>query len=105
MSVLPAAALLEASAFGTVASAKGVHRAAPQYGGTLVWALPEQADINWYFPLANSSNDSLYNFQLLDQLYLPLLYVTWPTTTTSTMRTRSQPASPRTQPVLSIMSL
>ena len=70
-----AVALLAASALGSVASAKSVRRAAPQYGGTLVWALPEQADINWYLPLANSANDSLYNFQLLDQMYLPLVYV------------------------------
>ncbi len=70
-----AVALLAASALGSVASAKSVRRAAPQYGGTLVWALPEQADINWYLPLANGANDSLYNFQLLNQMYLPLVYV------------------------------
>ncbi|QRF24766.1 peptide ABC transporter substrate-binding protein [Alicyclobacillus sp. TC] len=47
----------------------------PQKGGTITVALPPQTDLNWYFPLVNSSYDSLYNFQMIDMLYKPLIWI------------------------------
>ncbi|PSR24073.1 MAG: ABC transporter substrate-binding protein [Sulfobacillus acidophilus] len=44
-------------------------------GGTIDYALPPATNLTWYFPLVNSSNDTVYNFQLIDQLYMPLLYI------------------------------
>lgn len=49
--------------------------ATPQKGGTVTVALPEQTQINWYFPLVNSGMDSLYNFQVINELYKPLLWI------------------------------
>jgi peptide/nickel transport system substrate-binding protein len=66
--------LLLAGAVGSgAASAQSVHRAG--YHGTIVFALPPQTNITWYLPFSNGANASLYNFQLIDQLYVPLLYV------------------------------
>lgn len=68
--------LLASVVAGTgLASAKSVHRAAPQYGGTLVYALPPQTQIPWYFPYTNAANASLYTAQMLNLMYKPLLYV------------------------------
>jgi peptide/nickel transport system substrate-binding protein len=49
--------------------------AGPHDGGTLVYALPSQTNINWYFPLADAQNNSLYNFQLINLLYKPLIWI------------------------------
>lgn len=49
--------------------------AKPADGGTIVYALPPQVNLTWYLPLANDSNNTLYNFQLMDQEYLPLIYI------------------------------
>ncbi len=46
----------------------------PVRGGTIVVALPPQTNLTWYFPLSNSSNNTLYNGQLNAAMYLPLLY-------------------------------
>lgn len=47
----------------------------PQKGGTLVFALPPQTNLNWFMPLVNSGFDSVYNFQLINQLYKPLIWI------------------------------
>lgn len=48
---------------------------APQKGGTLVSALPAQTDITWYLPISNAANQSLYNAQMNEMEYWPLLYL------------------------------
>ena len=59
------------------AAARNVHKASsgPQYGGTIVYALPTQTNIPWYFPIRNAANSSLYTAQLTSLLYKPLIYV------------------------------
>lgn len=47
----------------------------PQKGGTLVSALPSQTDITWYLPISNAANQSLYNAQMDEMEYWPLLYL------------------------------
>lgn len=47
----------------------------PVQGGTIDYALPPDTNLTWYIPLVNSSNDTVYNFQLIDQLYPPLLWI------------------------------
>ena len=44
----------------------------PQYGGTIVTALPADTNVNWYFPLMNGLQDSLYNSWIQDLMYKPL---------------------------------
>jgi peptide/nickel transport system substrate-binding protein len=58
---------------GLVSATSVHHRAAS--GSTLVFALPPQTQIPWYFPYTNASNASLYTSQLLDQMYMPLIYI------------------------------
>lgn len=66
------AAIVAGCGISTAAS----HNAAlkPVRGGTIVVALPPQTNLTWYFPLSNSSNNTLYNGQLNAAMYLPLLY-------------------------------
>ncbi len=45
----------------------------PQYGGTVVMALPADSNITWYFPLMNGLQDSLYNGWVQNFMYKPLL--------------------------------
>lgn len=45
----------------------------PQSGGTLVMALPPATNINWYFPLMNGLDDSLYNAWVQSMMYKPLI--------------------------------
>ncbi|QSO47290.1 peptide ABC transporter substrate-binding protein [Alicyclobacillus mengziensis] len=47
----------------------------PTPGGTLVYALAPQSNLNWFIPVVNSAADSVANFQLIFQLYKPLLWV------------------------------
>ncbi|WDM03008.1 peptide ABC transporter substrate-binding protein [Alicyclobacillus cycloheptanicus] len=47
----------------------------PQKGGTLVSALPASTDITWYLPISNVANQSLYNAQMNEMEYWPLLYL------------------------------
>lgn len=47
----------------------------PQKGGVIDYALPTQTNLNWYMPIVNSSYDSLYNFQLVNMLYKPLIWI------------------------------
>jgi len=44
-------------------------------GGTIAYALPSQTQLNWFLPINNAANDSVYNQQFNDQLYKPLLWV------------------------------
>ncbi|CAB1128724.1 SBP_bac_5 domain-containing protein [Candidatus Hydrogenisulfobacillus filiaventi] len=67
---------------GSVLAGCGRHPAAgpapserPQAGGTIVYAAPPETDINWYLPLAGTEFNSLYNFQLIYQLYKPLIWI------------------------------
>ncbi len=72
---LTSAALLAGVLAGSgLVNASGVHHRAAS-GGTLVFALPAQTQIPWYFPYTNASNASLYTAQLVNQLYMPLIYV------------------------------
>ncbi len=59
---------------GGLASAAGAHHRAPS-GGSLVFALPPQTQIPWYFPYTNSAEARLYTAQLIDQMYMPLFYI------------------------------
>ncbi|POB10902.1 ABC transporter substrate-binding protein [Sulfobacillus sp. hq2] len=45
----------------------------PQYGGTVVMALPADSNITWYFPLMNGLQDSLYNGWVQSFMYKGLL--------------------------------
>ncbi|MFX4301693.1 peptide ABC transporter substrate-binding protein [Alicyclobacillus tolerans] len=47
----------------------------PQKGGTITYALPAQTNLNWFLPITNAANDSVYNTQLVDQLYKPMLWI------------------------------
>ncbi|MHB1627786.1 MAG: peptide ABC transporter substrate-binding protein [Bacilli bacterium] len=49
--------------------------AAPAAGGTVEFALPAQTNLNWFLPITNAANDSVYNTQFVDQMYKPLLWV------------------------------
>ena len=73
---LTAAAMLASTAVGTaMAGAKNVSKASPHNGGTIVYALPTQTNIPWYFPIANNANASLYTGQLVGLMYQPLIYI------------------------------
>ncbi|WP_206885959.1 peptide ABC transporter substrate-binding protein [Alicyclobacillus mali (ex Roth et al. 2021)] len=47
----------------------------PQKGGTLVVALAPSTNINWYLPLTNSANASIYNAGLQILLYPGVIYI------------------------------
>lgn len=68
-----------AFALGIVALSAGPAATAaartPDHHASIVYALPPQVDLTWYLPLVNAANNTVYNFQLLDQQYVPLLYV------------------------------
>ena len=46
-----------------------------QKGGTIIFALPPQTNINWYLPVTTAAFDSVYNTQLLNMLYKPLIWI------------------------------
>lgn len=48
---------------------------APQPGGTINYALPPQTNLNWFLPTFNAASDSVYNSQIVDQLYKPMLWI------------------------------
>jgi len=70
-------ALAGVTVLGVLGLATGVPvtAASPDRAGTIVYALPPQVNLTWYLPLVNASNNTVYNFQLLDQEYVPLLYI------------------------------
>lgn len=45
----------------------------PQHGGTIVYALPGQVQVNWYFPLMDNGSNSVYNGYAQSLLYKSLL--------------------------------
>jgi peptide/nickel transport system substrate-binding protein len=47
----------------------------PTKGGTINYALPPQTQLNWYLPLMTPAADSVYNSQLIDQMYKPLIWI------------------------------
>lgn len=47
----------------------------PTRGGTIEFAELPQSNLNWFFPLVNTGFDSVSNFQLIYQLYKPLIWV------------------------------
>ncbi|QSO48932.1 peptide ABC transporter substrate-binding protein [Alicyclobacillus mengziensis] len=47
----------------------------PTPGGTINLALPPQTNLNWFLPLMNAASDSVYNSQIVDQLYKPLIWI------------------------------
>ncbi|QQE79146.1 peptide ABC transporter substrate-binding protein [Alicyclobacillus sp. SO9] len=49
--------------------------ATPTKGGTLNYALPSQTQLNWYLPIMTPAADSVYNAQLIDQMYKPLIWI------------------------------
>lgn len=59
----------------TTTTSTGTAIAKPVKNGNIVYALPPDTSVNWFIPLVNSGYDSLYNFQLIDQMYMPLLYI------------------------------
>lgn len=59
----------------TSTSSSSVVSNRPVSGGTIVNALPPQTNLTWYFPLGDAANDTLYDFQLIDAMYMPLFYV------------------------------
>jgi peptide/nickel transport system substrate-binding protein len=75
--IVAATALAGATLGAGFAAARDLHKASsgPQYGGTIVYALPEQTNIPWYFPIRNAANSSLYTAELTNLLYQPLIYV------------------------------
>ncbi|GLG01440.1 oligopeptide-binding protein OppA [Alicyclobacillus hesperidum subsp. aegles] len=46
-----------------------------QKGGTLVVALPPSTNITWYLPIENAGNASIYNAQLVTQMYPNVIYI------------------------------
>ncbi|OPG16291.1 peptide ABC transporter substrate-binding protein [Ferroacidibacillus organovorans] len=49
--------------------------ASAKSGGTIEYALPSQTNLNWFLPVTNAANDSVYNTQFVDQMYKPLLWI------------------------------
>ncbi|SIS58058.1 peptide ABC transporter substrate-binding protein [Alicyclobacillus vulcanalis] len=47
----------------------------PQKGGTLVVALAPSTNLNWYLPITDSANASVYNAQLQILLYPGVIYI------------------------------
>ncbi|SHJ76982.1 peptide ABC transporter substrate-binding protein [Alicyclobacillus tolerans] len=47
----------------------------PTPGGTIIFAEPPQANLNWFFPLFNIQDDGVDNAQLINMLYKPLLWI------------------------------
>ncbi|AEW05458.1 ABC-type transporter, periplasmic subunit [Sulfobacillus acidophilus DSM 10332] len=72
---LTTAVALAAAGCGSTSQTPSSTPSTPQSGGTIVYALPPQTNLNWYIPIVNSGYDSLYNFQLIYQLYKPLIYI------------------------------
>ncbi|MCY0875591.1 MAG: peptide ABC transporter substrate-binding protein [Firmicutes bacterium] len=44
-------------------------------GGVITYALPSQTQLNWFLPINNAADDSIYNAQLVDQVIKPMLWV------------------------------
>lgn len=68
-------ALLAAGCGTATTKTASNNSAPPAKNATINFALPPQTSVDWYFPLINSADDSLYNSQVYDQMYMPLLYI------------------------------
>lgn len=60
---------------GSASNSTGANSQTPKAGGTINFALPSSTNLNWFLPLSNAASDSVYNTQLIDQLYKPLLWI------------------------------
>lgn len=60
---------------GNSAGGNSTGASQPTKGGTIDYALPAQTNLNWFIPEFNAANDSLYNDQLIVQMYKPLLWI------------------------------
>lgn len=67
--------LLLAAGCGTTTSTVAKAPLTVHKGGTLTVALPPDTNINWYIPITDAGNDSVYNGWLQDQIYQPLIYL------------------------------
>ncbi|MCY0888622.1 MAG: peptide ABC transporter substrate-binding protein [Alicyclobacillaceae bacterium] len=47
----------------------------PTPGGTITFAVSAQTNLNWFIPIANSGADSVANFQMIYDMYKPLLWI------------------------------
>ncbi|QSO50003.1 peptide ABC transporter substrate-binding protein [Alicyclobacillus mengziensis] len=43
-------------------------------GGTINYALPPQTNLTWFLPLMNAASETVYNYQIVDQMYKPLIW-------------------------------
>lgn len=68
-------ATLAAGCGSTTTTKTGTSPNTPKKGGTLTVALPSDTNLTWYIPLFDGANDSVYNAQLDDQIYQPLVYL------------------------------
>lgn len=68
-------ALLAAGCGASSTTTSAGHSLKPAKNATINYALPPDTTVNWFIPIVNSGYDSLYNFQLIDQMYMPLLYI------------------------------
>ncbi|MDI9259457.1 peptide ABC transporter substrate-binding protein [Alicyclobacillus sendaiensis] len=61
------------SSNGATAASASAGEASVNPAGVIDYALPPQTDLNWFLPIFNAANDSLYNAQIVDQMYIPML--------------------------------
>ncbi|MDP9727668.1 peptide ABC transporter substrate-binding protein [Alicyclobacillus tolerans] len=47
----------------------------PTPGGTITFAVAPQTNLDWFFPISNAAADSVANFQLIYQMYKPLIWI------------------------------
>lgn len=71
----PAFLLFLTTACGTTATTSSTASNHPTSGGTIEYAELPQSNLNWFLPLVNTGFDSVANFQLIYQMYKPLLWV------------------------------
>ncbi len=69
------ALLLTGCGGNTTTAANAPSSSTPTPGGVINLAVPAQTQLNWFLPLTPGANDSVYNTQLIDQLYKPLLWL------------------------------
>jgi peptide/nickel transport system substrate-binding protein len=74
-SALVVTASLALAGCGTTTTTSQAHPTSlkPQSGGTVVFALPADSNVNWYFPLMNGLNDSVYNAWVQNLMYKSLI--------------------------------
>ncbi|MCY0881009.1 MAG: ABC transporter substrate-binding protein, partial [Firmicutes bacterium] len=60
---------------GTTSSAASTTAKTAVKGGDVLFALPPSSNLDWYLPITNSSGNTLYNDQLINQLYKSLIVI------------------------------